>query len=282
MKYSDETVVFNNGDNAITCGDFRKALADIEADKCDILFVHSDLSFGAMDRGLKRKELNDILLSLLKETGVKTLMFPTFTFSFCNKEDYDADESKTKMGMLPEYVRKLDEAHRTDDPIMSVAIIGDKTGFEQMSGTSSCGKGGIFHQLHGSGKKVKFLFFGTESTKCFTFLHYVEEIKQVPYRYSKDFSGKVRYNGNEKDVTVQVYVRYKGVVAVLPDDFADQLKNRGIMKRVEVGASAISAVDEDTAYEYICELIDEDPYIFSVLPEGDLIKEFEYGNVTTM
>ena len=245
--------------------------------------MHSDISFGLPVNGLKRKEMKEVMLDVLSETGVKTLIFPTFTFSFCNHEDYDIQNSPTKMGMLPEFVRSTQDIIRTDDPILSVAIRGDSTGLERMNGRSSCGTGGIFHQLRNSGKDVKFLFFGTSVTKCFTYLHYVEEIKKVPYRYTKKFEGKVIDNGVVSDRSIDLFVRYKGVVPTLPENMESDYLKRGIELKVSIGNSWISSVKEDMAYQYISELIDKNKYIFSILPEtGEFIEEYEYGNVTTM
>lgn len=283
MKHDKEMVLFEQEQKKITYGNFVDALFRLDAPNCDVLFVHSDLSFGRIAHGLKRNELMNCLLDALLETKVKTLMFPTFTFSFCNQEVYDVDSSKTAMGMFPEYVRKREDSYRTDDPILSATIIGDKQGFETMNGTSSCGTGGIFHQLHTCGKKVKFLFFGTSAMKCFTYLHYVEEVKHVPYRYLKDFTGNVIMNGKTIQKTVKVNVRYKDVIATLPPDFASGMTQNGIMKTVSLGASSISVVDEEKSFTYISKLIEDNPYVFSILPEsGKLEKEFQYGNVTTM
>lgn len=283
MKHEANKELFISRDSVITYNELVEALKKINADKCDVLFVHSDISFGVPKTGLKRKELKEILVDALLETGVPTIMFPTFTFSFCNRENYDVENSPTAMGMLPDYVRTRTDAVRSDDPIMSVAILGDARGFEHMDGKSSCGTGGIFHQLHNSGKKVKFLFFGTSVTKCFTYLHYVEEIKDVPYRYHKDFSGKIIENGVERDSEVSVFVRYKDVIPTLPAEFESEMLSKGIEKKIALGNSWLSAVEEDTAYEYIGSLIDNNIYVFSILPEsGNLIPEYTYGNVTTM
>ncbi len=284
MIYHDEELaVFESKDGIVTYGQIVEALNACGAGACDVLFVHSDINFGIPITGLKRRELKEIMVDVLKELEVDTIIFPTFTFSFNNKEDYDIQNSHTKMGMLPEYVRTREDATRSDDPIMSVAIIGNSSGLLHMSGKSSCGTGGIFHQLHNSGKNVKFLFFGTSVMKCFTYLHYVEEIKQVPYRYSRDFKGKVIDDGVMRDSEVIVYVRYKDVTPTLPAYLEDEMIRKGIEKKTSLGNSFVSCVDEKTAYEYICSIIDNNLYEFAIMPEtGELIKEYTYGNVTTM
>ncbi len=283
MLHDEKTIIFNTPEKEITYGDLFGNLLEVGADKCDVLFVHSDLGFGMPAKGLKREELKRILTDLLLDLKVEALIFPTFTFSYCNKEDYDIQNSRTAMGMLPEYIRKREDAYRTDDPILSVAIIGNREGFEKMSGKSSCGTGGIFHQLHVSGKKIKYLFFGTPVSKCFTFLHYVEEMNNVDYRYIRNFEGNVIDNGIATPRDIDLFVRYKGVNAILPERFEQNLEDNGISIKKQVGISSISCVDEVDSYDYICEIIRKDPHAFCKLPDsGELIKEYEYGGIVSM
>ena len=283
MIHEEEKVLFRNQDSIITYGDIVEKLKEIGADQCDVLFVHSDISFGLPEKGLKRKELNQLLLDAILEMKNETLIFPTFTFSFCNNEEFDIQNSPTTMGMLPEYVRKTGLGHRTDDPILSCVILGNKTGFEKMNGDSSCGKGGIFHQLRTCGKKVKFLFFGTRAAKCFTYMHYIEEIMQVPYRYARDFSGTVISDNEPCDKTISLYVRYKDVGATQPSDFISGMKTLGFMKEVTLGSSLLQIIDESDSYDYIVNYIKKDPYTFATMPSYEgLKKEYKYGNVKSM
>lgn len=283
MKHPENTTIFNTQDYSITYGDFLKALVEIGSDECDVLFVHSDMGFGVPERGIKREELKCIMTDVLLELGVETLVFPTFTFSYCNEEDYNIQESRTAMGMLPEYIRNRPDAFRTDDPILSVAIMGNKDGIDKMTGSSSCGTGGIFHQLFTSGKKVKYLFFGTAVSKCFTFLHYVEEVKKVDYRYLRRFEGNVINDGESRKKDIDLFVRYKDVKAILPEGFEQNLEKLGISRKIEMGYSSISCVDEIGAYEYISDLIDHNHHSFCRLPEsGRLVKEYEFGGVVSM
>lgn len=283
MVHDEKTVIFNTTEEEITYGKMFETLQEVGASKCDILFVHSDLCFGMPAKGIKRSELKGILTDLLLDMGVDTLIFPTFTFSYCNNEDYDIQNSHTAMGMLPEYIRRREDSYRTNDPILSVAIMGNRNGFEKMSGKSSCGTGGIFHQLHVSDKKIKYLFFGTPVSKCFTFLHYVEEMNNVDYRYHRKFEGNVIDNGVSVPYDIDLFVRYKGVDAILPENFEYNLENNGISIRKQVGLSSVSCVDEADSYEYICDLIRKNPHSFCKLPSsGELIREYTFGGIVSM
>ncbi len=283
MRHSENMIIFRAATQAITYADIVDSLNNVGASECDVLFIHSDIGFGVPEKGIKREELKSILADAILELDVKTLIFPTFTFSYCNNEDYDIQDSKTAMGMLPEYIRKRTDSYRTDDPILSVAIIGNKEGFDKMDGDSPCGKGGIFHQLHSSGKVVKFLFFGTPVSKCFTYLHYVEEMSEVDYRYSRRFSGNVVNNGVATQRSIELFVRYKDVKAILPEGFEDDLLKHGISQRVELGLAPITCVEEKKAYQFISELIKNNPHSFCELPGyAPLVKEYNCGNIISM
>lgn len=89
-----------------TEAEITEGLRSIEADKCDILFVHTDVAFGMPNTTLKRKQYLDALYDSLLALNVGTLIFPSFTYSFCNNENYDVRNSKTSMGALIEHIRK--------------------------------------------------------------------------------------------------------------------------------------------------------------------------------
>ncbi len=81
------------------------ALRNVGAHDCEHLFLHSDIVFGRIAKGLKRKEYLGALYDALKELGVKSLIIPTFSYSFNNGEDYDVLNSKSYIGALNEYIR---------------------------------------------------------------------------------------------------------------------------------------------------------------------------------
>ena len=88
------------------------------------------------------------------------------------------------MGALSEYIRKQDGRYRTLDPLLSLSVpekMKDK--FSSVS-DHSLGKGSGLDILH-SLNSVKFLFLGAKQGECFTYVHYVEKMLEVPYRYDQ-------------------------------------------------------------------------------------------------
>ena len=107
-----KTQLFQDAKGKIyTLEDVILSLKKLEAHNADILYIHTDIGFGKPL--LKRKDFVAKLYEAIISLGVKTLIFPTYTFSFCNKEDFDIKESKSSMGMLNEYARTRENSYRT-------------------------------------------------------------------------------------------------------------------------------------------------------------------------
>ena len=285
MKINNELQLFRyNGDNWVTVDDFRKALRDVKADRCKILFVHSELSFGAKNPELKRTELCEILYRLFLELNVETLVFPTFTFSFSNYEDFDICNSPSKMGMLSEYVRRKPESRRSLDSVMSVAVIGDPKNLLEIRGNKALGEGSIFDNLHHA-EGVRFLFFGTRFGLCGTHMHYVENVLKVPYRYDMEFNGKViDENGTYHDDKRIIFVKYQDIIPCVPASFEDMLIQNGYMNCVPVGANALYSITEDDLYREVFQALSHDVNAFLAEPYDTHppVKNYQYGHVTTV
>ncbi len=269
----------------VTYGEFVNALKKVVDTKCEVLFVHTSMNFGVPNRELKRKELMDAMYSAIEELGIKTLVFPTFTFSFCNEQDYDVKTSGSKMGMLNEYARKREDAVRSMDPLLSVCVIGENKDLAIAPERFSIGDDSIFDKLHKT-PNVYFLFLGMPFPNCFTYMHYVEERLHVPYRYNKVFSGKIiDENGEVKAVDYELFVRYKGVIPVVPSELDDNLMANGFIKKVKLGNGIVSCIEERGAYAEIEKIINDDIFSFSQEHYEDvsvLEKEYQYGNVISL
>lgn len=160
-----------------------------------------------MKEGLN-PSLDDILDSFLAAVGSSgTLLLPLFNFEFTNKVTFDILNTPSHMGALTEVSRKRKNAIRTGHPIYSFAVIGNKSemfiGLDNYSGYGEDSPFGILRKLNG-----KIAILDIEDNKCMTFYHHVEELCQVPYRYSKKFTGKyIDYLGLETERTYAIYVR---------------------------------------------------------------------------
>lgn len=266
--------------NKVSEKDIRSALFEVGADQCETLFIHSDIMFGRPVGGIKRKVFLGILFEQIRELGVQNIIVPTFTYSFCNNETYDVCNSVTSMGAFNEYVRKLDERYRTEDPLLSVSVPAAlKSRFDHVS-NHSLGTGSALDILHHM-DDVKFLFFGAEMGDCFTYVHYVEKMMDVPYRFDMAFSGEVVYpDGIRKQRRQTIHTQCAGVR--LPskyDYFESEMEEKGFLKKKYVADKYIGCLSEADAYREIKAHIERNINYYLEVPykESDLVHEYTYS-----
>lgn len=270
----------DTNENQISTKDIYNMLKEVEADQCETLFIHSDIMFGMPIRGIKRKELLWALYDQINALGVKNLIVPTFTYSFCNNVDYDIANSKTSMGALNEFIRNLDGRFRTEDPLLSVSVPETlKPLFDHVSG-HSLGLGSALDIIHNM-DDVKFLFFGAEMGECFTYIHYVEKMLDVPYRFDMLFEGNVIYlDGTRKHRKQVLNTQCYGVK--LPhkyDYFEKEMEDKGYLKKKYMADKYIACLSEKDAYREIKAHIKKDINYYLEYPfnESDLIHRYTYS-----
>ncbi|GBU26650.1 hypothetical protein R84B8_00160 [Treponema sp. R8-4-B8] len=272
----NENILFKgNTGSLITNKQISDSLKNLGANKCDILYVHTALNFGIPM--IKKLSLLEELYLIFMDLAVPTLIFPTFTFSFPNKEDFNVQNSKTPMGLFNEYFRNQQDVIRSIDPLMSNALLGKHTEFIKDIGKNSCGNGSTFDLLHKTELNVKFLFFGTRIGDCFTFMHYIEDKLKVPYRYERPFTGNIINNDVVCTDTYNLCVRYSNVFPG-PGSYIYEniLLERGIAKQTTLGDSQIIIVPEQAAFTIYQDIIQSYPCFFLSAPFDETKKTTEF------
>ncbi|MCV3394313.1 AAC(3) family N-acetyltransferase [Campylobacter sp. IFREMER_LSEM_CL908] len=201
MKY-----IFKCNDKKYSNIDLIEAFKKLGIKKGDILCVHSELmKFGIplLPRNEFLQTILDCFFEVIGKEG--TLIMPTFTYSFCKNEVYDNLNSKSTVGVLTEYFRKWGGVKRTNDPIFSFAIKGAKEELFLKDTTSCFGENCVYEIL--AKENGKLLLFGSKIAG-YTFSHFIEEKAHVPYRYFKNFSGKIiDEDGKILQKNIKYYVR---------------------------------------------------------------------------
>lgn len=250
-----------------------ETLLSIGADKCDTLYIHTSLSFGQPNPQLKKRELLNELLNVIKALGVKTICMPTFTFSFCNGLDYDPATSASRMGVLNEFFRKQEGVIRSADPLMSVALLGEDKDLVTGIGHVSCGENSTFDKLRHR-DNVKFLFLGPKIGDCLTYMHYLEWLYSVDYRYNRIFRGNVTIDGKTAVEEYALFVRYR---SVLPNtasyDYEQKMYDNGTALIAPCGDGTISIVEEKNAATEYKKYLDIDRHYFVYFDEGGFVQD---------
>jgi len=282
MPHMQETRLFQTQDGSwITGSTILSLLERVKAADATVLYMHTGLTFGAPNRELKRQELLARLYELIRSLRIPTLCVPTFTFSFCNGENYCVQTSRSKMGALNEYIRGLPEALRSVDPLLSSALVGQDHDLVQNLGTDSIGENSTFDKLH-SRKGVKFLFFGATVSECFTYTHYVEERLHAPYRYNRRFSGDITDGDRTWQDTYTLFVRYHGVAQSASGMLERALLSRGLLRREVCGENSIACLDEPDAYELIVSHLRDNMYCYIAEDPRDRNTDFHAHNMVAL
>lgn len=259
--------------NWVTNKSMIETLLSLGADKCDTLYIHTSLSFGQPNPDLKKKELLGELLNVIKALGVKTLCMPTFTFSFCNGLDYNPVTSASRMGVLNEFFRKQEGVIRSADPLMSVALLGEDKDLVTGVGHVSCGENSTFDKIRHR-DNVKFLFLGPKIGDCLTYMHYMEWLYSVDYRYNRIFRGNVTIGDKTSVDEYALFVRYKSVIPNTASYIYEQkMYDNGTAFVAKCGDGTISIVDEKNASVEYKKCLDENPYYFVDFENGVFVKD---------
>lgn len=259
--------------------DIIAKLKEIGACDCEYLFIHTDISFGFLNPSLKKKEYLEELYKCLCSLNVGTLIFPAFTYSFCNGEDFDVNNSKTSMGALIEYIRKKPEAHRTLDPLLSLILVGEnKTVLDDALSMHSLGENSAFDKIHHL-NNLKFLFLGAEFEEYFTYVHYVEKMLNVPYRFDKEFSGNIiDYKGNKYFDRHYIHTQCGKVKLKNYSEMKLDLIKENKLKIAKLGNKEVCCISEQDAYKAIYNRITNNINSFvEPFKEDDLTYEYTFG-----
>ena len=244
--------LFSDNDGKVySAQDIYDSLRDIGAGDCDVLFIHSDVMFGNVPKDFNKKEYMQTLYSVLSELNVQ-IVVPTFTYSFCNHEDFDVRKSRTSVGALSEFIRKQDGRYRTLDPLLSLSVPAELKPVFENTGNHSLGVNSGLDKLHNL-DGVKFLFLGAEMADCFTYVHYVEKMMDVPYRFDMEFEGNIIDYDNKSTRRRQIIHTQCGGVKLPPkyDYFENSMFEKGLLKKKRLGNKYVACLSERDAYREI-------------------------------
>lgn len=255
--------LFRHDGQHITDGHLLGALRQMGAHECDVLYVHSGMQFGLPNISIGKTALLESLAGVLMALNVATIVMPTYTFSFCNDEPYDVEKTPSSMGALNEYLRVKHRWERSIDPLMSNILYGRNHHLIRDIGKCSVGEGSTFDLLSKSGLVVKFLFMGPRVHDCFTYMHYLEAARKVPYRYDLEFTGVINDKGREYEDTYKLFIRDAGVNAGAGAKIYENIMiERGVAKKQLLGAGALTVVELVAARDAYLELLDLSPNFY--------------------
>ena len=227
--------------------DIVSALSRAGVKSGDVIFVHSDVAvFGklaTMDRDYFFQSLVQVFKDSVGSEG--TIIMPTFSYSFSQGYDFDVANTKSAVGALTEYFRTMPGVKRTVDPMLSVAVWGKHQAYLLAVGHDCFGPDSIFEKFHHL--KGKLVFFGTR--EC-TFLHYIERMHDVPYRFMKTFTGRIIDGKKAYPDEYHYYARYLDRNAASDYEILEKtLMDKGLIREFDFGYNKILVMPTDLMFE---------------------------------
>lgn len=172
--------------------------------KPNVALIHSDISKFRVKNNEFIWEILFVISTLVEEGW--TLIFPSFTFSFCTGKPYISKKSLSETGVLADKVlENLPSAKRTADPIYSFVTIGKKSKLiTKLSPKTNFGCGSVFEWLEKQNSNIVML--GCDWEYCTQF-HRYEELHKVEYREFKTFKGIADFGEGPNNVKSTMFVR---------------------------------------------------------------------------
>jgi aminoglycoside N3'-acetyltransferase len=136
------------------------------------------------------------------------LWFPAFNYDFAKSKLFKVDHDPVQVGSFNEWVRQTKNYSRSQVPIFSILREVNKTATSTQSDFRPFSKAGEFGEL--VSRKGQILLFGARLNSL-TFIHYVEELLEIPYKYNKTFYGYIEFKSNTSPVSTTYLVRPMGL-----------------------------------------------------------------------
>lgn len=152
--------------------------------------------------------LGDLIDGLQRLVGGEgTLLFPTFNWDFCKGTGFDLRRTPARTGALPKAALSREDFARTAHPLYSFAVWGaHREELLAIQSPDAFGPGTIFEKLREWDAQA--LAVGLGALAGNTYIHHVEQMTGVPYRYSKEFTADYTdAAGVCRKYTCRMYVR---------------------------------------------------------------------------
>ena len=241
--------------------DFVSALRESGLKKRDVVFSHSAIGFlGVPEGGAFAENIFETVfgafMDVIGDEG--TLVVPTFTYSPGKNEVFDPEKTPSTVGALTEMIRKLPHAHRSLDPIFSVAAVGRLASELTHNVSKECFGFGSFWQRF---LEVDGVICNISRDAGSTFLHYGEKVLHVPYRFDKRIPSRVFVDGQTVnfDIINFCWNRAHPESRAYFNLFDQKARKKGAAKSFSIGRGAIVTISARDSLDILAQGLNENP-----------------------
>lgn len=234
---------------------YQEIAAAVGIRRGDRVYLSSDvlaLAWTAKQHGehFSADALIDSFQKQITEEG--TLLIPTFHFDFSNQGSYDYRNTPCTAGALGNAALQRADFKRTAHPMHSFCVWGrDQKMLCAMHNSNSFGCDSPFAYMHHN--HVIQIMLGTDYQRSMTFVHYVEAMADVPYRFLKSFTGTyIDENGTASIRTYEYPARNLSLGSTEQfNRIGQRLEEAGIAQRFVINGISIQKVDLTESYPLI-------------------------------
>ncbi len=236
--------------------DFNNILTKLNIRKGDTVLVNSNiLRIIMMTKGkINAPDLIEILKKKVTKKG--TLIFPTYSWDFCKFKKFDYFKTKSVCGSLSNFSLKDKDFIRSNNPIFSFSIFGkNKNKIANMRHSDCFSINSPFgYIIKNNGKN---LFIDIDHKDANTFVHVVEQLHRVNYRYSKNFSGTyINKSKKKKKIIIKMYVRKPYVKSTIIKKDSDKIfKEKNFLKELRFKKVNFSVLSISGSFRLLCDRI---------------------------
>jgi aminoglycoside N3'-acetyltransferase len=238
-----------------------RCLKSLGIKKDDIIFCHSRMFFFDNFNIKKSQKICEYFLNsffkILGKNGVFSV--PLFTYDHAERKIFDKKKIKTKCGILCNHALKKKNIKIYSDPNLAVGIFEKKSFFSNITNYSPYSENSFFSRLDQKNAKLCFINIGPTST----FIHYVEKILGVHYRYNKKFKGKIAESKSSKIFNSYLFVKKKKYKNLHPKlEFEKIIYKSKKLKKKKINGGFISVISIKDYKNIIKKTIQNDKNFF--------------------
>lgn len=260
--------------------DILYALKKVGVKKGDILFLFTSLGMLGKPKGCNTideicKIFYEALIETVGEEG--TIVVPTYSYTIgkslaSEPSTYDPKTTPAEIGPFPEFFRKQPGVIRSLDPMMPIAAIGmyAKKLLKNLP-PNSYGKDSVYERLlKYDNAKICNIGLGTN---WIPFIHYLDWLHKVPFRYDKLFTGNIK-DGYEIKKISWIYPVRAQIEESYPYGYkVGKLSEKdGLWNYINLGKGRIYVCNYRNYFNYINEKMKKDKWILAKGPKVDVEK----------
>lgn len=207
------------------------------------------------------EELTKLVLDVLNELyNPRSILVPTYTYSFTDSGVFHRTFSKSEVGRFSEEVRRKFSEYRLPDPIFSVSETGDYLMSKEGDIDCTSAFGQNCWREHLMNDNCDVINIDIDELR-FGLLHYLEHVANVPYRYYKSFDGIVYTDVDEyHDIDYRYFVRDLDVDPRWDRDKIERLLSEaGLLEVRDYHGTKVSSVSAVDLEDGLLEILEDTP-----------------------